>query len=78
MTTTFSGPSRLSNLREKKSSMHEDPLNSKTDINDSTRIIKTYIAWKLGKNRRVRTQLHIQQYQNIHEIVQGENIERAI
>lgn len=44
MTTTFSGPSRLSNLREKKSSMHEDPLNSKTDINDSARIIKTYIA----------------------------------
>ena len=28
MTTTFSGPSRLANFREKKSSIHDDPLSS--------------------------------------------------
>lgn len=30
MTTTFSGPSRLANFREKKASLHDDPLSTST------------------------------------------------
>lgn len=40
MTTAFSGSSRLANFREKKSSLHEDPLSSIQDTNSANSELK--------------------------------------